>query len=244
MINGSSSMKVFKKIKSLWSCLEICESNNKCHYVEYYHSTQNCQLFDKKTHFNLVSTNESIEIDFYQRRIYSHKILYGIHITNERFRKVEKIADSFSCWEECLKEEICEMVTYQYSTRFCYLIKGLTTGSIKFIDDTDYTSITYENVDQKQFRSVLNLADYTLYNKTQISGFYLHLSVESKELCLKECFKRKDVCIAISFGENRCHLVKKGEYKLRRFNNWSTVYLDKKAPIQMKKKPTNRFSKM
>lgn len=158
---------------------------------------------------------------------------------NNHFMKVENISDSVICWEECLKELKCHMVSYNHNNKDCILFEEVKTESINFIDDTNSTTITYENIDEKKFRYAPNLSDYTLYNKTQISGFYLHLNSESKELCLRECLRRKDVCIAISFGENRCHLVKKGEYQLRLFNNWSTIYLEKRTPISTEMNYTN-----
>lgn len=161
---------------------------------------------------------------------------------NNHFKRVENISDSVSCWEECIKELKCHMVSYQSSTKYCYLIENLNSGSIKFIDDRNSTTITYENVDEKQFKIVtINLSAYPTYNKTQLSGLLVHFNTESKEICLKECIKRKDDCFAISFGENRCHLVKKGEYQLRRFDNWSTIYLEKPTPISTKKNYTSKM---
>ena len=169
MVNKSSSIKILqkmKKLKLLWSCLELCENSDQCHYSEYHDSSQECNLYDKKAH--LMPSNKSIQVVLYKRKIYSPKEIQG-----------------------------------------------------------------------DQVRDKIDHLKYTRYNKTQISGLYLSLDVESEETCLKECISRKNVCIAISFGENRCHLVKKGTYQHRRFNNWISIYLENVAPIKLENKNTN-----
>ena len=61
---------------------------------------------------------------------------------------------------------------------------------------------------------------------------------------MKECIRRKNVCIAISFGdENRCHLVKKGVYQQRRFNDWVSIYLENQAPIKAEYKNSTYTAK-
>ena len=237
MVDKSDSIKIlkkFKRITTLWNCLEMCEKSNLCHYVEYHFDSQDCYLYDKKAYFHIIPSNKSTQTDLYKRQIYSHKEAHRILLKNNRIIELENVTDSETCWEECLKEGKCNMVSYKATSRDCILFEEVKTGRVKFVDDSDYNSITYENIDQKEFIYSVNLSDFTIYNRTQISGFFLYLNLESRELCLNECVKRKGVCIAVSFGENRCHLVKKGEYQLRRFNNWTTIYLEKRTPIQTK----------
>lgn len=134
----------------------MCESNNECHYTEYHIDSQDCYLYDKKAYFHMIPSNESTQIDLYKRLIYSYKEIHGILLKNNKLMKVENITDSDICWEECLKQEKCHMVSYNNDNKDCILFEEVTTGSIKFIDDTDYTSITYENVEKEQFRNVLD----------------------------------------------------------------------------------------
>ena len=155
MVDKSSSitiLKKLKKIKTLWNCLDMCENNNQCHYTEYHIDSQDCYLYDKKAYFHIIPSNESMQIDLYKRQIYSYKEFHGILLMNNHFMKVENTTDSDSCWEECLKEEKCYMVSFNINTNDCVLLE-VTTGSIKFIDHTDYTSLTYENVEKEQFRN-------------------------------------------------------------------------------------------
>lgn len=83
----------------------MCDSYNRCHYSEYHDSLQECNLYDKKAHFDLIPISESIQVDLYKRKIYSPKELEGVRIGNKNFMKIEDINDSDSCWEECLKQE-------------------------------------------------------------------------------------------------------------------------------------------
>ena len=230
MVDKNSSIKILKQIKSvktLWSCLKMCESNNQCQYSEYHDSSQECNLYNKIAHFHLVSSNESIEVNLYKRMIYTPKELQGVKIINNHFMTIEDVADSDSCWEECLKQEKCHMVNYKIDNRDCYLFEEISFENIQSIEDKEYMTVCYEKEDR-----FIKYHKYKRYNKTQISGLYLSLNMESEESCLEECIRRKNVCIAISFGDkNRCHLVKKGVYQHRRFNDWVSIYLENQAPI-------------
>ena len=141
-------LKKVKRVKSLWGCLELCESSNRCHYSEYHNSSQECNLYDKKAHFNLIPSIESIQVDLYKRRIYSPKELQGVKIINQRFKKIENVDDSDSCWEECLKQEKCHMVSYKYDNCHCYLFEELLSENIQIIEDQEYISVCYEKEDQ------------------------------------------------------------------------------------------------
>ena len=155
---------------------------------------------------------------------------------------IEEVADSDSCWEECLKQETCHMVNYKYDNGECYLYEDISSESIQTIVDQKYITVCYEKEDRFKLKNTIKIiqevkvrnqidhSKYTRYNKTQISGLYLSLNMESEEACLEECIMRR-ICIAISFGENRCHLVKKGEYQHHRFNDWVSIYLENEAPI-------------
>lgn len=204
----------------------MCESNNRCQYSEYHDSSQECNLYNKIAHFHLVPSNKSIQMKLYKRMIYFPKELQGIKILNNHFMTKEGVAHSDSCWEECLKQEKCHMVNYKFDNGECYLFEEISFENIQSIEDQEYITVCYE----KEDRFIEHKYKYTRYNKTQISGLYLSFNLESEKKCLKECIRRKNVCIAISFGENRCHLVKKGEYQHRRFNNWVSIYLEKEAP--------------
>ena len=258
MVNKNSTIKILTQMKSvetLWSCLKMCENNNQCQYSEYHDSSQECYLYNKIAHFHLLTSNKSIQVNLYKRMIYFPKELQGVKIIDKHFMTIEDVADSDSCWEECLKQEKCDMVNYKYDNGECYLFEELSySKSIQIIDDQDYITVCYEKEDRFKLKNTTTIIQeqttmnnnkeeiqvndkiehpkYTRYNKTQISGLYLSLNMDSEESCLKECIRRKNVCIAISFGdENRCHLVKKGVYQNRRFNDWVSIYLENQAPI-------------
>ena len=249
-----------KSVKTLWGCLKMCENNNRCQYSEYHDISQECYLYNKIAHFHLVRSNKSIQANLYMRMIYSPKELQRVKIIDKHFMTVNDVADSDSCWEECLKREKCHMVNYKYDNGECYLFEEPSTKSIQIIEDQDYITVCYEKEDRLKIKSTKNEytttiiqeqasmtnnkkekvqvknqidhSKFTRYNKTQISGLYLSLNTESEESCLEECIRRNNACIAISFGdENRCHLVKKGEYQHRRFNDWVSIYLENEAPI-------------
>jgi uncharacterized protein (DUF2344 family) len=102
-------------------------------------------LYDKKAHFDLIPSSESIQVDLYKRRIYSPKELQGVKISNKHFMKIDKnLDDSDSCWEECLKQEKCHMVNYKYDNRDCYLFEELSFEKIKTIEDQEYITVCYE----------------------------------------------------------------------------------------------------
>jgi hypothetical protein len=265
MVGKNSSIKILKQIKSvktLWSCLKMCENNNRCQYSEYHDISQECYLYNKIALFHLVTSNKSIQMNLYKRMIFSAKELQRVKIINKHFMTIKDVTNSDSCWEECLKQEKCHMVSYKYDNGECYLYEELSFESIQIIEDQDYITVCYEkedrflekveiiittneyttaiiqeqttmnnNKEEIQVNDKIEHPKYTRYNKTQISGLYLYLNMESEESCLEECITRKNVCIAISFGENRCHLVKKGVYQHRRFNDWVSIYLENQAPF-------------
>ena len=271
MVDKNSSIKILKQIqsvKTLWTCLEMCESNNRCQYSEYHDSSQDCYLYNKIANFHLVTSNKSIQVNLYKRMIYTPKELQGVKIFNKHFMTIEDVTDSNSCWEECLKQEKCHMVNYKYDNGQCYLFEELSSESIQIIENQDYITVCYEKedrfklnnttiiiqehttmtskkeIEETQVRKQIDHSKYTRYNKTQISGLYLYLNMESEKSCLEECIRRKNVCIAISFGdENRCHLVKKGEYQHRRFNDWVSIYLENEAPIKSENKNSTYAAK-
>ena len=79
------------------------------------------------------------------------------------------------------------------------------------------------------------------YEKFQISGFFLSLTAQSENDCLNECRERRS-CTKISYGENRCHLVKKGDYLMRPFNNWVSIYMEGEDPYESQKN-SNHYTK-
>ena len=167
----------------------------------------------------------------------------------KKLQKIIRVKFLWRCLELCESSDRCHYSEYQEHSQECNLYYKKAhfklIPSNKSIQVVLYKRKIYspKEIQGDQVRDKIDHSKYTRYNKTQISGLYLSLDVESEETCLKECISRKNVCIAISFGENRCHLVKKGEYQLRRFNNWVSIYLENEAPIKSENKNTTYTAK-
>ena len=137
-------LEILTGIKSLWDCLEICESKNQCHYVQHSFDQQECWLFRKTANFQLFGAIDWTKIYIYERSIYRQKEIQGIMILNGSYMR-KYASSSESCWKECLNEEKCSIITYQYSTNDCYLIEDQNT--ISYLKDySDFTAVSYLNI--------------------------------------------------------------------------------------------------
>ena len=146
-VSAKSSLKIFETstgIKSLWNCLEICEIKYQCHYVEYNFASQDCWLYHKTANLEFFGAKDWSKIYLYARLIYRQIGVQGIMILNEHLMK-KHANDSESCWKECLTEEKCSLINYQYSTNDCYLIEDQYTISY-LKDNKDFTAVGYFNI--------------------------------------------------------------------------------------------------
>ena len=146
-----------------------------------------------------------------------------------------KTSSLIKCIEACEDNQNCHYA--QFSDNTCSLFKKTANLFLKRHSGKQKFYL-YERISQREPKeespSVESRKSLKLnrYEKTQISGFFLSLTTQSEEVCWNECMKRREICIAISFGENRCHLVKRGEYQLRRFNDWVSVYIESDDPFE------------
>lgn len=142
-----TSMKVLEKstgIKSLWDCLEICESKYQCHFVGYFFDEQECWLYHKTANLQLFGSKDWARREIYERLIYRRVEIQGMMILDESYMYTYA-NDSESCWKECLNEENCSLITYQYSTNDCYFFEDQNT--IRYIEDySDFTAVSYLNI--------------------------------------------------------------------------------------------------
>jgi hypothetical protein len=129
------------------------------------------------------------------------------------------------CIEACEENTICNYA--QLSDNVCNLYKKIEY----IIVESENKQRLYERISKKESKSSKS-QKLQRYEKTQISGFFLSWNTQSEEACVNECRRRREICEAISFGENRCHLVKRGEYQLRRFNNWVSIFIESENPIK------------
>lgn len=252
------------RTKSIVECLEACENLFQCHYVEF---NNGCNLHDKSGYFYLVdkSSPRSGRNYVYRKRIYSKKELLGVLITNRHLKQIPHILDSDSCWEECLKEKECHIVSYNYLNSTCLLFKYKTATSWQYnvTNEEEFVSICYEKdlfainkqaTDRTTNKpAAINKTNETVmsayfnesikYEKTQMSGFYLSMHVGSVHLCWNECLRRRNECVGVSFGDsNRCHLLKKGDYyTMRRFNDWMSVFTEEERPNRLFIESTSNY---
>ena len=143
------------------------------------------------------------------------------------------------CIQACEDNKICYYA--QFSDDTCSLYKK--TANLFFKVQSGNKQRLYERISKKEPKSSKS-QKLQRYEKTQISGFFLSWNTQSEEACVNECRRRREICEAISFGENRCHLVKRGEYQLRRFNNWVSIYLENEAPTKSENKNSTHKAKM
>ena len=210
IINSSSKISCWNEClkSSRHECVGISYSDAKCNL--YRHEEY---LIKKEDNWSsILLEDESKYMIYIDMKQNTRLINHFEHSETE---------SEFLCWKKCLKRVQCVAITY--SNRNCYFYKE---GEYRVERKNGWISVAYEN--QKLERK------YTKrYNKTQVSGLFLAISnSESEKSCWNECVNRSEICIAISFGENRCHLVKRGEYQHRRFNDWVSIYIESEAPIR------------
>jgi hypothetical protein len=213
---------------SLIKCIEACEEIPICRYVQFSDNT--CNIYDKTAYFSLKAESEN------KQRLYERKPKVNKH--SKWYKKLDKnISSSIKCWEECITDFDCVTVSYHPKSE-CYLF------------NTDILRVERNN---KNNNRLSNELEYLVessksqklerYEKTQISGFFLYLNTQSEKDCFDECMKRREICEAFSFGENRCHLAKRGEYQLRRFNNWVSVFIENENPLKSQQNSNYSFKK-
>lgn len=216
------------KTSSLINCIEACEENQICNYAQL--SEEVCNLYEKIDYLIVESGNK--------QRLYERisKREPKIRKMSNWYKKLDKnISSSKECWEECLKELDCVYVNNDHSKFDCYLFYNDS-----FRVERINKSINYMSIYKKESSKSQKL---DRYEKTQISGFFLSWNTQSEEACVNECRRRREICKAISFGENRCHLVKRGEYQLRRFNNWVSIYIESENPIKSQENSNYSYKK-
>lgn len=98
--------------RSLIKCIEECEENPFCHYVEF--SNNVCNLYDKRAFYSLKVESGNNTKRLYERSRFSKRELNG-------YKKLDaNINRSIKCWEECLKEFDCVDIYYDRSKLQCY----------------------------------------------------------------------------------------------------------------------------
>lgn len=140
------------------------------------------------------------------------------------------------CFEACEENSNCHNV--QLSDNVCNLYEKIEY----LIVESENKQRLYERISKKESKSSKS-QKLQRYEKTQISGFFLSWKTQSEEACVNECRRRREICEAISFGENRCHLVKRGEYQLRRFNNWVSIFIESENPIKSQQNSNYSYKK-
>ena len=152
------------------------------------------------------------------------------------YKKLDKnISSWIECWEECLKELNCVSVNNDHSKMDCYLFYHDNLRVERINKSINY--MTIYKVESSKSQKLQR------YEKTQISGFFLSWNTQSEEACVNECRRRREICEAISFGENRCHLVKRGEYQMRRFNNWVSIFIESENLIKSQQNSNYSYKK-
>ena len=217
LINHFKSFATPLKEAACWKeCLKI----EGCQAISYRANW--CYLY-RDNNFQVVRQSGWITIAFRNENLdKKYSISYE---ETQMIGSVMELCDAdsmFSCWSKCFTTNECIAISYG-GENLCHLLsKGYDYRSER---ESGWVSISLE---EKESENVYSKR----YEKTQISGFFMYLNLDSEYLCWCECLKR-DECIAVSFGEYRCHLVKKGEYQLRSYDNWVSIYLEDESPIEM-----------
>lgn len=201
--------------KSLLECLDECEKQINCYYMEQKVNPNECHLFDRQAYFHSVpldATNKSKAVYLYMRLSYMKKELPGYRITSDHLRKATNVTDQNACWIECLKEMTCESISYNLNEYDCFLFKK---GIQYFVENNDkFVSVSTEEID------LLTNIDLKRYKSTKLINHFKSISIVKEELCWKECSKTEQ-CVAISYKSNWCYLYK--DYRVVRQNGWITI---------------------
>lgn len=198
---------------NLSECLKKCQQDKNCEAFSYNDSNSNCYLFTNGTFY----TKSLFNLETIVKEKRETKIL---DLGKQYRYKNKKVSNPFlslgesserSCWIKCC--EVKECIAISYKNGDCLLNKKEND----FFLEPGYAWITISNEKQS--------IEPIYFNRSQIHGFYLTFNKSFEKSCWAECLEKIE-CIAISYGseEGRCHLTKKGEYKLGRYDNWVTIY--------------------
>ena len=211
-------------VHNLSNCWEKCQTDKNCKAASYDES--DCYLFTKVI-FRKMSLFD-LEMTIEEKRVTTNLDL----IKQKRYEN-KKLSDPFlslvesierSCLIKCSEIKSCIAISYKNGE--CLLFKK---GIINHLIPHDgWITIL---IDGLQFP--------VYFNRSQIHGFYLAYNVTSEKSCWSKCLERTE-CIAISYGnkEGRCHLTKKGEYQIGRYNNWTTIYKENASPPDLLRNST------
>lgn len=222
-----ASMKALRG-KSIIECLEECERID-CHYVQQ-ETPGECRLYDKRAYFHLESvvvTTESSRGEgggggeggvLYHRKIYARKEYGGFRLS-QHFKQVSSVENGDKCWEECLKERVCEVASFNYASSDCFFYKN-GEYVLESESDEDFISYSIEKIHLKRKNpttkttlitattSIAKINSQFVYNNTILRCEYRIYSTQSIQECWDKCLV-ESTCHAISFKNGVCYLHKK-----------------------------------
>lgn len=226
------------------SCWTKCHENSECVAISYMEVDSECYFY-RKGEYQLERDDKWTTLTFDHEEIDQvYTVRYEDTKLMNAFRSTRAESD-YDCWDECSSSSVdedrikCVAISFSHTTNECLMYKRATStaapasSNLHKLRLDGWVTLAYET----------ELLDSVYFNRTQVKGLYMAFNVLSENMCWSECLARANECVAISYGEKRCHLIKKGVYSFERFNNWVTIYLEAHSPPRLFSHATYKFEK-
>lgn len=227
---------VGESIKSVLSeseetCWNECVGERNCSSVSYDRGVRECWLYTRGAYRVERSSNwttivfEDNKIGEANRKRHEDVQLRGVN------RTARLVDSDLACWNECITDNSdCLAVSYRNGECLMY-------SATSFLHETrldGWTTLAHESLS----------LDSVYFNRTQLNGFYAVANMTTENECWSKCVADREKCVAVSFGPaGRCHLTRRGEYRMGRFNEWTTIYKKGHCPPRLLKNATYIRSK-